>query len=108
MGDTDIRAGDALGIRLTGQGIAVDSLPFAPSDVTAGTENELQTAVSGSRDRVDLPLAIEESRYYSNIARRIAAGEAPQQSVDALRRYLDQNREEVWENSWVRFPLDLL
>jgi hypothetical protein len=108
MGDTEIRAGDALGIRITGQGIAVDSLPFSPGDITAGTENELQTAVSGSRERVDLPLAIEESRYYSNIARRIAAGEAPQQSVDALRRYLDQNREEVWENSWVRFPLDLL
>lgn len=31
------------------RGIGVDSLPFAPGDVTAGTENELQAIVIGRR-----------------------------------------------------------
>lgn len=80
------------------------TLPFSPGDTTAGTETELQAAVAGKRADVDLPLAIEESVYYSAIARRAAAGEAPRRAVSDLERFLARNRDEVWENSWVRFP----
>jgi hypothetical protein len=94
----------ALGVRTTAQGTAVESLPFAPGDATAGTENELQAVVIGNRHSVDLPLAIESSKYYSNVIRRLAVGEASRQVVGDLQRYLNENLENVWENSWVRFP----
>ena len=52
-----------------------ESLPFTPGDITAGTENELQALVVGKRTTVDLPISIERSKYYANIARRVAIGE---------------------------------
>jgi len=88
--------------------VRVEQLPFTPGDATAGTENELQAVVSGDARAVDLPVAIEESRYYANVARRAAAGEAPRKAVAELRHYLEENRRRVWENSWVRFPLRVL
>lgn len=84
--------------------IQLESLPFAPGDVTAGTENELQAVVVGKRTTVDLPIAIERSKYYSNIVRRIAVGEASTEVIRELRRFLSDNDDQVWENSWVRFP----
>ncbi len=86
----------------------VDSIPFSGEDCTAGTETELQVAVSGSRRNVDLPLVIENSNYFENIVKRVAAGDTSRRAITELERFLDGNKEEVWENSWVRFPRDKL
>ncbi len=80
------------------------SLPFAPGDCTAGSENELQVAVVGSRHDVDLPLTIAASGYYVDVVRRAASGDASPLLARHLEDYLDNNPEQVWENSWVRFP----
>ena len=94
-----------LGVRSTrGSGIVIESLPFAGRDITAGSESELQAVVIGDKASVDLPLQIERSNYYANIVRRIAAGDTPRRTITALERFLNENREGVWENSWVRFP----
>lgn len=82
----------------------IESLPFSPGDVTAGTENELQALVIGKRTTVDLPISIERSRYYSNILKRVAVGEASTELVREVRNFLSENDNQVWENSWVRFP----
>ncbi|MEW6380246.1 MAG: hypothetical protein AB1611_11660 [bacterium] len=81
-----------------------ESLPFSLNDTTAGSENELQAVVMGKKDDVDLPISIEESNYYQNIVKRIKAGETPRRIITELEKYLSDNREDVWENSWVRFP----
>ncbi|HEY6404063.1 MAG TPA: hypothetical protein VI479_21765, partial [Blastocatellia bacterium] len=97
-----------LGFCLRGAEIKVESLPFSESDITAGSESELQTVVVGAKESVDLPLQIERSNYYANISRRIAAGDTPRRAIIGLERYLNDNREQVWENSWARFPMRLL
>jgi hypothetical protein len=84
------------------------SLPFFGSDATTGCENELQVAVAGSREAADLPRAIEQSSYYANIIKRADRGDTSPQARRNLERYLDDNVEQVWENSWVRFPLSCL
>jgi hypothetical protein len=99
---------EALGLCLRGAEINVESLPFSASDITAGSESELQTVVVGDKNSVDLPLQIEQSNYYANISRRIAAGDTPRRAITAIERYLNDNREHVWENSWARFPGRLL
>jgi hypothetical protein len=97
-----------LGLCLHGAEIKVESLPFSESDITGGSESELQTVVVGAKESVDLPLQIERSNYYANISRRIAAGDTPRRAIIGLERYLNDNREQVWENSWARFPMRLL
>ncbi len=87
--------------------VAVETLPFGPGDTTAGSETELQAAVIGRREDVDLPLAIERSNYFSNLLKRAAAGETPKRALRDLRRFLDDDSQ-VWEQSWVRFPLRTL
>ncbi|MDG4476202.1 hypothetical protein [Thiovibrio frasassiensis] len=82
-----------------------ESLPFYGSDATTGCENELQVAVTGRREDVDLPRAIEQSSYYANIIKRADRGETSPRARRNLERYLDDNLGQVWENSWVRFPL---
>jgi hypothetical protein len=84
------------------------SLPFSLNDTTAGSENELQSAVIGSKDAVDLPVSIEESSFYRNMLRRMKSGEMPRKVMHDLTEYLTENRNRVWENSWVRFPRRLL
>ena len=86
----------------------IESLPFSINDTTAGAENELQAVVHGGKDSVDLPLTIQSSNYYANIMKRIASGEAPRRVVSDLEKYLHSNPEEIWEHSWVRFPMRLL
>lgn len=86
----------------------IQTLPFAGGDTTAGVENELQAAVCGARDRVDLPLTIQESAYYRNMRIRQQRGEVPRTVVNTLERFLDENSDNLWENSWVRFPLRCL
>jgi hypothetical protein len=88
------------------QGLAhpsVNELPFAAGDATAGSEDELQAVVAGRPSDCDLPLTIRESRFFQNIARRHASGEAPRRTLQELDAFLNDRRG-VWENSWIRFP----
>jgi hypothetical protein len=84
-----------------------ENLPFTDDDVSAGTENELQVAVAGKRGQVDLVRTIEDSNYYKNMVKRVASGDAPQKSLSSLDDYL-QSPNQIWENSWVRLPLNAL
>lgn len=99
---------DILGISSGGSGLPVESLPFSLNDTTAGSENELQVAVEGTADNVDLPLTIRESNYFRNIIRRASSGVAPKKVISELERFLNDNADNVWENSWVRFPRETL
>src|SRR5215471_924069 len=82
--------------------LQLDGLPFAPGDVTAGSEDELQAVVVGNASSCDLPITIRESRYFKNIARRSSSGEAYRSTYLDLQDFLEEH-ESVWENSWVRF-----
>ena len=86
----------------------LDLLPFGPDDATAGSESELQVAVMGSPESVDLPQRIRESSFYQNVARRTVAGDTSSHTLLELDRYLQAGPDAVWENSWVRFPLSRL
>jgi hypothetical protein len=83
-------------------------LPFSVYDTTAGSETELQAVVIGKRGDVDLPMTIVQSHYFANITRRKAAGELPDRAMTTLENYLNENPDNVWENSWVRFSRDVL
>ncbi len=81
----------------------LNELPFAPGDVTAGSEDELQAVVTGKDTACDLPITIRDSRFLKNIVRRSSSGEAPRKTFLELQEFLGDS-EQVWENSWVRFP----
>jgi hypothetical protein len=57
---------------------------------------------------VDLAVTIETSNYFNNILKRTAAGESPRKVVGKLEQYLARAPQDVWENSWVRFPRRVL
>lgn len=82
----------------------LDRQPFSATDTTVGVENELQAAVIGAKEQVDLAVIIEKSNYFQNLLRRAKRGEMSLSSVSELQGFLDQNDEQLWENSWVRFP----
>jgi len=82
--------------------------PFAVGDTSTGMEYELQVAVAGAHNAVDLPLTIRQSTYFRNTVKRAARGDLRQRSVDALRDFLYHNETGVWENSWVRLRQDRL
>ncbi|HEY1731625.1 MAG TPA: hypothetical protein VGG15_07740 [Terriglobales bacterium] len=82
--------------------ISTDQLPFVGGDATAGSEDELQAVVTGEPEHCDLPLSIRESRFFQNIARRSASGEAPRRTLLEVEAFLNDTHA-VWENSWVRF-----
>jgi hypothetical protein len=84
------------------------SIPFFGDDLTAGSETELQASVMGPAESVDLCRAVARSNYYANLNRRAAAGLDSPARLRDLRRYLDDNASQVWENSWVRFPYRVL
>ncbi len=86
------------------QGVNIEALPFSLNDTTAGNETELQALVIGYKQCVDLPIIVAQSNYYANILRRSAAGDLTNKTVHELVQFIDGNAEEVWENSWVRFP----
>jgi hypothetical protein len=71
---------------------------FAPDDTTAGTENELASAVRGARTAVDLPQAVMRLPFYEN-------GGAAR---SALEQWLVDPDRRVWEHSWVRVGRDAL
>ena len=91
----------------TPEGLA-RTLPFSPSDTTVGAENEYQTAVVGNRHQVDLALKIEDSGFFRNLRKRALRGDTPRSSVTALEAFLSENDSGVWENSWVRLPIEAL
>ena len=83
-------------------------LPFSHDDITAGSESELQAAVCGISEDVDLARTIQSSNYLHNIRERTAAGESPRIVIRQLQEFLASPDATVWENSWVRFPRRLL
>jgi phosphatidylserine decarboxylase len=82
----------------------IESLPFSLNDTTAGSETELQAVVEGRDNSVDLPLIIRQSNYFKNILKRAAAGDAAKRIITKIENFLSGNPDNVWENSWVRFP----
>lgn len=86
----------------------ISTLPFTGNDTSAGCENELQAAVLGPKEHVDLPLYIKESSYFKNLIRNTASGDTSHDVKLRLEAYLENNPNNVWENSWVRFPVKLL
>jgi len=82
--------------------------PFAIGDTSTGMEYELQVAVAGDHNTVDLPLSIRQSTFFRNTVKRAARGDLRQRSIDALRDFLYHNETKVWENSWVRLRPDRL
>ena len=86
----------------------VQSLPFVPGDAAAGTENELSAAVAGQKHSVDLPIIIQDSSFYRNLRKRVDTEESTEKPYLKLRAFLDESKDAIWENSWVRFPLRCL
>lgn len=99
---------DRLGIDTRSAETLARTLPFAREDTTAGVENELQAAVVGEADRVDLPQSIASSDVFENICHMALAGDTSPQLKEDLDAYLSCNEDRVWENSWVQFPEDRL
>lgn len=77
--------------------------PFTGTDTSVGMEHELQVAVEGSHKDVDLPIIISKSRYFKNTIKRASRGDLPTEVVEELESFLEQNKENTWENSWVYF-----
>ena len=84
------------------------SQPFFGTDTTVGVENEFQVAVEGKKEDADLALAIIESNYYKNLTRRAGRGDLSPHVLSDLDAFLGEQQEQIWENSWVRFPKGLL
>lgn len=82
----------------------IETLPFVPGDTTVGCENELQTAVYGHRENVDLPQQIESSNYFANLIERVSCQDTPRRAISGLEDFLGNNPNEIWENSWLRIP----
>ena len=72
---------EILGIPLPRRSGFVESIPFSLGDVTAGSETELQAAVSGPKECVDLPIVIENSNYFANIVRRSCSGDTSSREI---------------------------
>jgi len=92
----------ALGINFETE--LLSQLPFTNNDVSAGSETELQAVVVGNREQVDLPREIEQSRFFANLQRRTRSGETPEKLLSELQAFLSNQNNQIWENSWVRFP----
>ncbi len=82
--------------------------PFAGTDTTVGVENEFQAAVEGAKEDVDLAIAVVESNYYQNLVLRARRGDLSPHLLTDLNAFLNEGKQQIWENSWVRFPRRLL
>lgn len=78
-----------------------EKIPFSADDITAGSETELQTAVKGEKNCVDIALSIQNSKYYKNLTKHIKAGEINSTRALELSEFIENHRDNVWENSWV-------
>jgi hypothetical protein len=81
----------ALGVD-PGKDVSPEQLPFSPGDVTAGTENELATTVSGTARDVDFPRTLE-------------AEKERQPARSSLDQWLGNANANVWDHSFIRVPL---
>lgn len=81
---------------------------FLKGDVTAGMETELQTAVVGSKESVDLPIQIRNSVFFQNLLKRTKNGEYHQSKLKKVQDYLENNPLNVWENSYVKLKKRVL
>jgi hypothetical protein len=107
QGETKLQLAEifaSLGIAVSENADLASRLPFCGNDVTAGSEMELQAAVAGRRESVDLPQALERSNYFAHIIRRARVGDSPASLANSLERFVSSNEEQIWENSWVHFP----
>lgn len=86
------------------QGLA----PFTGTDTSVGMEHELQVAVEGNHRDVDLPIIIRNSRHFNNTVKRTARGDLTPEKLKNLTSFLENNEENIWENSWVYFSESLL
>jgi len=93
-----------LGIRRDSEERFIASLPFSIGDATAGSENELQTIVIGRSESVDLPIFIRSSNFYKNTVKYASTGDTTRHVLTALEHHLSGNTDNIWENSWIRFP----
>ena len=94
---------ESLGLRDSAH-IPFDQLPFSASATPPpAAKTNCRPWWSGRPSDCDLPLSIRESRFFRNIARRSASGEAPRRTLLELEAFLNDTRG-VWENSWIRFP----
>jgi len=99
---------EAIGVDFSSTSRLVETLPFSSNDVTVGGESELQTVVLGKAEDVDLAIAICESSYFNNVIKRLRTGETSKKMLSEIEGFVASNKENVWENSWVRFPYHLL
>ena len=83
--------------------ILAGTLPYSGTDATAGSETELQVAVTGNRADIDLVQSIEESSYFENLLKRARSGDSSEKPIQELEQFLENNQNKVWENSGVRF-----
>jgi hypothetical protein len=83
-------------------------VPFAERDSSVGMEYEVQVAVAGQPQDVDLPITIAQSTFFKNVAKRSARGDLPPETLKRIEVFLQHNPGKVWENSWVRFPEERL
>ena len=81
---------EILGVDIRSPERLAASLPFSLEDTTAGSETELQVAVKGAKEDVDLAVTIEASDYYANIVRRAAAGDMSVRTVSWTREIAAQ------------------
>jgi hypothetical protein len=81
-----------------------EGLPFVSQDATVGCENEMQVAVAGASDAVDLPVTIGQSNYYANLLETVSTQRFPHHAVSGIEQFLAANPDGVWENSWLRIP----
>jgi len=73
--------------------------PFIGSDLSAGTENELATSVSGNRARVDLACRLFDSPHVESLSPAARS---------ALAQWLGDNPGNTWDHSWLRIARDRL
>ncbi|MGD9948732.1 MAG: hypothetical protein AB7U29_09660 [Desulfobulbus sp.] len=85
-----------------------NEFPFSSADTTVGVENEFQVAVEGGKTEVDLAITLVESNYYKNLQARAGRGDLSPHQLAELNGFLDEEKDCIWENSWVRFPRRLL
>ncbi|MBF0211524.1 MAG: hypothetical protein HQK68_11645 [Desulfamplus sp.] len=124
------RVRKALEIDLSSDERFAASIPFSDNDATCGCENEFQAVVMGSSYDVDLPITIRDSSCYKNILKRNKRDGENYRKIIGFEQYLnpsfkkgagellsdgdkfsDSEQKEfndVWENSWVRFPKERL
>ena len=73
-----------------------ESLPFVLGDATAGSETELQAAVIGNGERVDLPRTIRASSFFANVIRQAVLYDFT--SIDLDKNRLDPPQANMWRD----------